>query len=172
MQHGGTKLGLTIVFFDGEEAFKDWTETDSLYGSKHLAARWESENQLGSIELMVLIDLIGASKPTFHNFYENTTCAFDRMRSAERKLTKAKLISGLPRFTTQLYPHSVEDDHKPFVQRKVPVIHVIPAPFPTTWHTRLDTLANIDPKEVNAFARILRVFAAEYIGLELAKDEL
>ena len=28
---------LQIILFDGEEAFHEWTETDSLYGSRHLA---------------------------------------------------------------------------------------------------------------------------------------
>lgn len=28
---------LQLVFFDGEEAFEEWTDTDSLYGSRHLA---------------------------------------------------------------------------------------------------------------------------------------
>ena len=26
-----------MILFDGEEAFKTWTDTDSLYGSRHLA---------------------------------------------------------------------------------------------------------------------------------------
>lgn len=29
---------LQIVFFDGEEAFRDWTDTDSCYGSRHVFA--------------------------------------------------------------------------------------------------------------------------------------
>jgi len=29
---------LELLFFDGEEAMKDWSATDSLYGSRHLAA--------------------------------------------------------------------------------------------------------------------------------------
>lgn len=28
----------------------------------------------------------------------------------------------------------VDDDHKPFLQRGVPVFHVIPIPFPDVWH--------------------------------------
>jgi len=28
---------LQLIFFDGEEAFVEWTDTDSLYGSRHLA---------------------------------------------------------------------------------------------------------------------------------------
>jgi glutaminyl-peptide cyclotransferase len=34
-------LGLMLIFFDGEEAFKEWTDTDSLYGSRHLAKKWD-----------------------------------------------------------------------------------------------------------------------------------
>ena len=31
------------MFFDGEEAFKEWTATDSIYGSTHLAEKWKNE---------------------------------------------------------------------------------------------------------------------------------
>jgi hypothetical protein len=29
-----------MIFFDGEEAFKEWTATDSIYGARHLAQKW------------------------------------------------------------------------------------------------------------------------------------
>jgi glutaminyl-peptide cyclotransferase len=29
---------LQLVFFDGEEAFKDWTHTDSVYGARWIEA--------------------------------------------------------------------------------------------------------------------------------------
>lgn len=29
----------------------------------------------------------------------------------------------------------IDDDHRPFLQRGVPVFHVIPLPFPHVWHT-------------------------------------
>lgn len=28
---------LQLIFFDGEEAFQKWTDTDSIYGARHLA---------------------------------------------------------------------------------------------------------------------------------------
>ena len=31
-----------MVFFDGEEAFVNWTRTDSLYGARHLAEKWSN----------------------------------------------------------------------------------------------------------------------------------
>ena len=37
------ELSLTLVFFDGEEAFRSWSSTDSLYGSRHLADLWTSD---------------------------------------------------------------------------------------------------------------------------------
>ena len=27
---------LQLIFFDGEEAFKDWTDTDSIYGARYV----------------------------------------------------------------------------------------------------------------------------------------
>ena len=32
-----------ILFLDGEEAYLEWTSTDSLYGSRHLADRWATQ---------------------------------------------------------------------------------------------------------------------------------
>lgn len=37
----GQNIGLMLVFFDGEEAFLNWSDDDSLYGSRHLARKWE-----------------------------------------------------------------------------------------------------------------------------------
>jgi glutaminyl-peptide cyclotransferase len=44
-----TDLSLKLVFFDGEEAFAEWTDTDSLYGARHLAKKWEDEGVLPKI---------------------------------------------------------------------------------------------------------------------------
>lgn len=41
---------LQLVFFDGEEAFKDWTATDSIYGSRFVVGRL-----LASSSLMFLL---------------------------------------------------------------------------------------------------------------------
>jgi hypothetical protein len=39
----GRELTLQLIFFDGEEAFKEWTSTDSIYGSRHLAQKWSGQ---------------------------------------------------------------------------------------------------------------------------------
>ena len=48
-----------LVFFDGEEAIEQWSETDSLYGSRHLAARWDRDGTLPRIRAFLLLDMIG-----------------------------------------------------------------------------------------------------------------
>lgn len=42
-------VGLRFIFFDGEEAFLNWSETDSIYGARHLASKWEKEDVLKTI---------------------------------------------------------------------------------------------------------------------------
>ena len=42
------KMGLQLLFLDGEEAFGDWTASDSLYGSRHLAKKWQDSTWTNS----------------------------------------------------------------------------------------------------------------------------
>lgn len=44
-----SELGLKLIFFDGEEAFVEWSSSDSIYGARHLAKKWEAENELEKI---------------------------------------------------------------------------------------------------------------------------
>lgn len=44
-------LGLMLIFFDGEEAFENWTDSDSLYGSRHLANKWKETKYKNETEI-------------------------------------------------------------------------------------------------------------------------
>lgn len=57
------EISLQLLFIDGEEAFVDWGPMDSLYGSRHLARKWEdtvSKNSKGQrvTELQKIVSLI------------------------------------------------------------------------------------------------------------------
>lgn len=83
------------MFFDGEEAFHQWTETDSLYGSRRLAekmrqelfprseecfgARSERSREIDRIEFLMLLDLIGEEHPVFCNHFSNTKHIYDKL---------------------------------------------------------------------------------------------
>ena len=47
-----------IVFFDGEEAYQTWTSTDSIYGARHLAAKWQQEDVLKDIVSVMSADAV------------------------------------------------------------------------------------------------------------------
>jgi glutaminyl-peptide cyclotransferase len=171
-------VSIKLVFFDGEEAFKTWTATDSIYGARHLAAKWENEGFLPRIDMMVLLDLLGAPNPTFYSLFKETESWYGRLVSTEEKLEKASLLqrhqrSGTLRTNNSGYfqPRSVnagiEDDHIPFLRRKVPILHVIPVPFPEVWHKMDDNLEAVDLLSVENLNKIFRIFVAEYLRLEV-----
>src|SRR6266568_859958 len=50
------KLTYWLVLFDGEEALKQWSAMDSLYGSRHLADKLTSERKRTKIKALILVD--------------------------------------------------------------------------------------------------------------------
>eukprot|EP00026_Physarum_polycephalum_P012301 Phypoly_transcript_12595.p1 GENE.Phypoly_transcript_12595~~Phypoly_transcript_12595.p1 ORF type:complete len:326 (+),score=47.11 Phypoly_transcript_12595:115-1092(+) len=166
------KLGVKVIFFDGEEAFEQWTDQDSLYGARHLAEQWEKklddngDSLISKIDTFVLLDLLGAAKPTFYKFPSTPANLHERLIDVEMRLKKKNHLGSVDTFFS---PHtlrdSVQDDHIPFAKRGVRVLHLIPIPFPKTWHTHADDRASIDLPTIDALSKILRVFVAEYLEL-------
>uniref|UniRef100_A0A3Q3WVD5 Glutaminyl-peptide cyclotransferase n=1 Tax=Mola mola TaxID=94237 RepID=A0A3Q3WVD5_MOLML len=168
-------LSLQLVFFDGEEAFEEWTATDSLYGSRHLAERMANTphpagsalgTTLQAVDLFVLLDLLGAPDPLIVNHFAKTERWFNRLI---KRLHRQGLLRSHPLeqtyFRKDMYVGPVQDDHIPFLHRGVPVLHVITTPFPAFWHTLHDTEENMHQPTVENLTKIMAVFLAEYLGL-------
>lgn len=93
---------IQFLFFDGEEAFKTWTATDSLYGSRNYAnklTRLYGQKAFDSMDLFVLLDLLGGHSSVFPNyFWSNPTSnqAYILMNKIGRKfpflIKKSKCI--------------------------------------------------------------------------------
>jgi glutaminyl-peptide cyclotransferase len=85
-----SKYALQLIFFDGEEAIEQWSDSDSLYGSKHLANKWSENGKLSDIKLFILLDLIGTKDCRFPNFDIHKTTGtneqYDLLRSIEASL--------------------------------------------------------------------------------------
>ncbi|KAI4877398.1 hypothetical protein NFI96_026036 [Prochilodus magdalenae] len=165
-----------LVFFDGEEAFEEWTETDSLYGSRHLAELMahtphpsKDQHKPPLTDLLVLLDLLGGPEPLIVSHFDNTARWFDRLIAAETRLHRQGLLSSHPSeqsyFRKDFYLGPVQDDHIPFLHRGVPVLHLIPTPFPPFWHTMQDTEKSLHRPTVENLTKILAVFLAEYLHL-------
>ena len=50
---------IVLVWFDGEEAVGQWSGTDSLYGSRHLEAKWAADGTLSRVKALINVDMIG-----------------------------------------------------------------------------------------------------------------
>lgn len=125
-----------LVFFDGEESVgPQWTDSDSLYGSRHLAAKWQADGTLKRIKAFLLTDMIGDKSLDIQRD-ENSTPWLEDL------VGRAAAIEGDSQyfFKTQT---AVSDDHIPFVQRGVPCADIIDidyGPNDSYHHTAQDTL--------------------------------
>ncbi|XP_053317237.1 glutaminyl-peptide cyclotransferase isoform X2 [Spea bombifrons] len=173
-----TDLSLKLIFFDGEEAFYRWSPYDSLYGSQHLAQKMENTphppgakdtNQLDGIDLFVLLDLIGAANPIFPSYFKNTHRWHKKLQSIEKRLHSLNLLKNhspdVKYFQSSLRARPVDDDHVPFLQRGVPVLHLIPSPFPNVWHTMEDNEKNLHPDTIENISKMIQVFVVEYLKI-------
>ncbi|XP_067647844.1 glutaminyl-peptide cyclotransferase-like isoform X2 [Eurosta solidaginis] len=170
-----TKLSLMFIFFDGEEAVKEWGPHDSIYGARHLAKRWEADGTLNSLDILVLLDLIGSADPTFYSFFANTEAWYSRFIALEERLSNVNMLDRyISNGVSRQYPNRyfqpntlrsshIEDDHVPFLKRNVPILHLIPLPFPSVWHTKDDNESIIDYAATENIARIIRLFTMEYL---------
>ncbi|KAH9423203.1 hypothetical protein DERP_003480 [Dermatophagoides pteronyssinus] len=176
-------ITLQVIMFDGEEAFQRWTNDDSLYGSRHLAARLNSlssrsnlcprnvETELDRIQVLILLDLIGEASPRFCSYYSKTQKMFDHLSRIERKLNRFKLLetnrlSGTNYFSRCPFSTSeIEDDHIPFQKLGVNILHIISTPFPLNWHLEGDDGRNLHHPTINNLMKIFQIFILEELKL-------
>jgi glutaminyl-peptide cyclotransferase len=132
-----------LVFFDGEEAFQTWSQSDSTYGSRHLAAKWGRDGTLPKIKAFVLADMIGDKDLDIQRETNSTPWLSDLVKQAAHKFGYDKYF-----FQTD---EAVEDDHLPFVHRGVPSVDVIDldyGPNNAYHHTAQDTMDKISVKSL------------------------
>ncbi|KAJ7709474.1 hypothetical protein B0H17DRAFT_227418 [Mycena rosella] len=187
---------LQLVFFDGEEAFVDWTLTDSIYGARHLAEKWATTyalpnskrrltmgpqaTEISGIEHLILLDLLGAADPLIHSYTLDTAWLFDALVSTETRLGESGAFAygeeqamQTGKWSSFFYRRTnvdvnlggIGDDHVPFLQRGVDVLHLIASPFPRVWHSPRDDASALHMPTMRRWNILFRVFMAEYLNL-------
>jgi glutaminyl-peptide cyclotransferase len=133
------KYAVWIAFFDGEEAVKQWSDTDSRYGSRQMAARLATSGDIKKIRAFLLADIVGGRKAYFPRESSSTPALVDLVWNTAAKLGYSSLFLN--------EAASAEDDHDSFMKRGVPAVDVI-ADFVNNgyWHTPQDALDKISPK--------------------------
>src|SRR6266850_1950722 len=136
-QHGN--YAVWIAFFDGEEAMKQWSDTDSRYGSRQMAARFAASGDIKKIKAFLLADIVGGRKAQFLRESSSTPALIDLVWNTSAKLGYSAIFRN---DTT-----SAEDDHDSFLKRGIPAVDVI-GDFTNNgyWHTPQDSLDKISTK--------------------------
>jgi Zn-dependent M28 family amino/carboxypeptidase len=139
-----------LVFDDGEESITpNWSDSDSLYGTRHLAAKWSQDGTLKKIKAFLLADMIADKDLNIDFDEESTPWLRDMLKVAAKNTGHSAYIykSTVP---------GLQDDHIPFKKRGVPVLDIIDMDYgprsilhPDGYHhTALDTMDKLSPNSL------------------------
>jgi Zn-dependent M28 family amino/carboxypeptidase len=132
-----------LVWTDGEEAVRQWTNTDSVYGARHLAEKWEKDGTLKKIKALMVMDMIGDADLDIARNTKGAPWLLDLIHAA------AERGGYQSHFYAQQGP--IEDDHVPFFDRGVPCADVIDLDYGYNnvfWHSPQDTMDKLSPKSL------------------------
>jgi len=132
-----------LVWTDGEEAVQKWSDTDSLYGTRHLAEQWGKNGTLKKIKALMVMDMIGDADLNIDRDTNSTPWLLDLIYVAAERLG----------YQSHFYAREgpIEDDHLPFVKRGVPCADVIDLDYGYNnvfHHTAQDTMDKLSPKSL------------------------
>jgi hypothetical protein len=140
-------VAVWIAFLDGEEAFVHWSDTDSVYGSRELAARLANSGELKKIKFVILADMVGPKNLRIQRDSNSTPWLTDVVWSTAKQLGYGKY------FVTD--SGAVEDDHLPFLRRGVPAVDIIDLNDYPYWHTPEDTLDKVSARSLAIVGHVI-----------------
>jgi len=140
-----------LLWTDGEEAIKTWTATDSIYGTRHLAEKWQKDGTAKKLKAFLLVDMIGDADLNVDRDEGSTPWLEDLVLQAATRLGYqshffARTIGG------------VGDDYTPFLQLGVPSADLIDFEYGYNnvfWHTPQDTVDKLSPKSLEIVGSVV-----------------
>jgi glutaminyl-peptide cyclotransferase len=139
-----------LLWTDGEEAVQHWTATDSVYGTRHLAERWQKDGTAKKIKAFLLTDMIGDADLNVDRDTNSTPWVEDLVYQAATRLGYQSHF-----FARTL---GVEDDHIPFTKLGVPCADLIDLDYGydnVFHHTAQDTMDKLSPKSLEIVGDVL-----------------
>ena len=132
-----------LVFTDGEEAMqRDWS-SDSLYGSTHLAEKWQQDGTAKRVKALLLADMLGDSDLNI----EQDAGSSPRLQAIA--YTAATHYGYQSHFFVR--QSAIQDDHLPFAKVGIPVMDFIDLDYGynnSFHHTVEDTIDKLSPRSL------------------------
>jgi len=139
-----------IAFLDGEEAQVTWSDTDSVYGSRELAARMAVSGELKRIRAVMLADMVGQYNLQIPRESGSTKWLSDLVWNTAARLGYKDIFVSRE--------VGIADDHDPFLMRGVPAVDIIDYQDYVNlgyWHTAKDTLDKVSPRSVAIVGHVI-----------------
>ena len=142
---GKTRDGYSVwlVWTDGEEAIVHWSDTDSLYGTRHLAHKWQQDGTAKKLKALMVVDMLGDADLDVQKETNSTPWLSVLVYQAAKDL-------GYQSHFYQL-SGAIDDDHIPFLRIGVPSVDIIDLDYGyhnVFHHTVQDTLDKLSPQSL------------------------
>ena len=141
---------IVLVWFDGEEAYGEWSDTNGIYGSKHLAEKWSRDGTLARIKALINVDMIGDEDLGILREGNSTPALLALVWKTAHDLGYGKyfLDTGF----------ATEDDHLPFLKKGVNALDLIDfdyGPNNAYWHTEKDTMDKLSAHSLEVVGNVV-----------------
>lgn len=148
--HPALATRIELVFFDGEEAYDNFTATDGLYGSRYFAEHLPSKEQFRG---GILWDMIGDRSLRI-------TLSPDSPAQLARDIfASADALKLREHFT--YFVSEITDDHTPLNAAGIPIIDLIDFEYPP-WHTAGDTMDKISAESLQTVGSVTAYYLSEF----------
>ena len=143
-----------IAFLDGEEAqvvkggVAQWTATDSVYGSRELAARMAISGDLKHVRAVILADMTGPKNVRFQQEDNSTDWLAEMVWKTAARL-------GYGNIFVSDVTSPISDDHEPFLHRGVAAVDIIDLNDYRYWHTTQDTMDKVSPRSLAVAGHVI-----------------
>ena len=149
-QHPAAAAKVQLVFFDGEEAYVSFTDTDGLYGSRYFAKQLAASAAAKQFHGGILFDMVGDRSL-------GVTLPPDSPAELARGIfDAADALQVRNHFTYS--SGGILDDHTPLNEIGIPTIDLIDFDYPP-WHTPEDTMDKLSAESL----KIVGSVAARYL---------
>src|SRR6266513_3688640 len=144
---------IELVFFDGEEAFENFSDTDGIYGSRHFGHELGQDGSAKSFRGGILFDMVG-DRSLDITLPPNSPTKIDRDIFASADALKLRNY-----FT--YFDQDITDDHSPLNAVGIPVVDVIDFHYPP-WHTADDTMDKISAQSLQIVGSVAAYYLSEF----------
>ena len=152
-QHPNLAATVELVFFDGEEAYENFSETDGLYGSRYFARHLADAKTGKQFRGGILFDMVGDRSL-------DITLPTDSPVEMARDIFESAEALKLRNYFSY-FDREMTDDHTPLNRIGIPTLDLIDFDF-GWWHTADDTIDKLSAQSLRVVGSVAAYYLSEF----------